>query len=112
MKTMESTNYTNLLTNWSQGNYESLSTNLSDSWGDGEYGDLLEEFRTTLFTHREPGAIVLICSYVPMFVLAFLGNLLVLLVVLPNKQMRSVTNCFIVNMALSDLLGECCLLLI
>lgn len=70
------------------------------------YEELLEEFRSKLFTHRETRSIVLICLYVPVFVIAFFGNLLVLMVILPNRRMRSVTNCFIVNMAVSDLLGE------
>ena len=72
----------------------------------GIYKDLLEDFRQKLFTHKEPYSIVLISLYVPVFLLAFFGNLLVLMVVLPHKHMRSVTNCFIVNMAVSDLLGE------
>ena len=70
------------------------------------YEELLKEFRAKLFTHQELTTIILICLYVPTFIVAFFGNLLVLLVVLPNKHMRSVTNCFIVNMAISDLLGK------
>ena len=72
----------------------------------GIYDHILDEFHAALFLHREGRSIALICLYVPVFLLAFVGNVLVLLVVLPNRRMRSITNYFIVNMAVSDLLGK------
>lgn len=71
-----------------------------------EVQGVLEQFRSNFYLHREPITIVLISLYLPIFLLAFLGNLLVLVVVLPNKHMRSLTNCFIVNLAAADMLGK------
>lgn len=71
-----------------------------------QYLSMLAEFRGTLYTYTHPENIALILLYVPLFLVAFVGNLLVLCVVLPNRHMRSVTNCFIVNLAIADLLGE------
>ena len=68
---------------------------------------MLGEFRAALFTHQEGKTVALICLYVPIFIIAFFGNLLVLLVVIPNRHMRNMTNCFIVNLAIADLLGKC-----
>lgn len=49
------------------------------------------------------------CRVVPVFfglvfLTGFLGNILVIVVVLSNPQMRSTTNLLIINLALSDLL--------
>lgn len=71
-----------------------------------EIQDRLKSFRDTLFSPSEPNTILLICLYVPIFIAALAGNILVLLVVLPNRSMRNVTNCFIVNLAAADLLGK------
>ena len=67
---------------------------------------MLTEFRATLFTYQDGKTVALICLYIPIFIIAFFGNLLVLLVVIPNRHMRSMTNCFIVNLAIADLLGK------
>lgn len=45
-----------------------------------------------------------ICLFSLMVVIAFLGNSGVILIVLLNKQMRTVTNMFIVNLSISDIL--------
>ncbi|KAK2157162.1 hypothetical protein LSH36_196g01022 [Paralvinella palmiformis] len=67
---------------------------------------ILREFRNNLFSYADTKTIVLICLYVPIFGTALVGNILVLMVVLPNRHMRNVTNCFIVNLAVADLLGK------
>jgi hypothetical protein len=60
------------------------------------------------FAYDRPERIVLICFYVPLFVLAMVGNVLVLLMVACNREMRkSTANYFLVNLAIADLLGEC-----
>jgi hypothetical protein len=71
-----------------------------------ELNDALKEFRNNLFSYADPKTILLICLYVPIFITALVGNILVLMVVLPNRHMRNVTNCFIVNLAVADLLGK------
>lgn len=78
----------------------STETN-SEVWIDSDVYTFIEN----LNAHRQPMTIILICFYVPVLVLAFVGNVLVLLVVLGNKAMRNATNYFLVNLALSDLLG-------
>ncbi|KAL8598787.1 hypothetical protein ACOMHN_033350 [Nucella lapillus] len=42
--------------------------------------------------------------YMLIFLLAVVGNLLILVTLFQNKRMRTVTNVFLVNLALSDLL--------
>ena len=74
--------------------------------------ELQQDFRQTFYTHQEGKTVALICLYVPIFIIAFFGNILVLMVVIPNRHMRSVTNCFIVNLAIADLLGKYVLLLL
>lgn len=60
----------------------------------------------SVFIDDSPGTIILICFYVPVFIMALLGNILILLVVFRNKGMGSVTNYFLVNLAIADLLGK------
>ncbi|KAH7969604.1 hypothetical protein HPB52_020199 [Rhipicephalus sanguineus] len=48
--------------------------------------------------------IVRVGLYVVIFVFAVVGNVLVLVTLVQNKRMRTVTNVFLVNLAVSDLL--------
>ncbi|KAH7954063.1 hypothetical protein HPB49_015315 [Dermacentor silvarum] len=48
--------------------------------------------------------IVRVCLYAVIFVFAVVGNVLVLVTLVQNKRMRTVTNVFLVNLAVSDLL--------
>ncbi|XP_074640337.1 QRFP-like peptide receptor [Tubulanus polymorphus] len=68
---------------------------------------LLEGFRDRLYIYTKPTNIVLISVYIPLFVMAFFGNFTILIVVLPKKNMRNVTNVFLVNLAVADLLVTC-----
>ncbi len=70
------------------------------------YHHLVEEFRHSNFLYRRPETVGLIVLYVPVFLLALVGNMVVLLVVISMKHMRSVTNFFIANLAVSDLTGK------
>uniref|UniRef100_A0A3B4X393 G-protein coupled receptors family 1 profile domain-containing protein n=1 Tax=Seriola lalandi dorsalis TaxID=1841481 RepID=A0A3B4X393_SERLL len=45
-----------------------------------------------------------ILAYFFIFLLCMVGNILVCLIVLENRRMRTVTNLFILNLAISDLL--------
>ncbi len=69
------------------------------------YRHLVEEFRHSNYLYRRPETVGLIVLYVPVFLLAILGNMVVLLVVISIKHMRSVTNFFIANLAVADLTG-------
>ncbi|OWF45382.1 Pyroglutamylated RFamide peptide receptor [Mizuhopecten yessoensis] len=67
--------------------------------------DILETFRQSeLLTVRDTSTIVLLCLYIPVFLTAVIGNIAVLLVIIPNRRMWSVTNNFLLNLAIADLL--------
>ena len=75
-------------------------------WDSDVFNDVLEDFRASLYTYGQPSTIVLLCFYVPIFLLALSGNVLVTLIIVGNKNMRSVTNYFLLNLAIADLLGQ------
>ncbi|XP_017694702.1 PREDICTED: neuropeptide FF receptor 2 [Lepidothrix coronata] len=56
------------------------------------------------YLHQPSVAAVFIISYLLIFLLCMVGNGLVCFVVLRSKHMRTVTNLFILNLAVSDLL--------
>ncbi|XP_076348076.1 cholecystokinin receptor type A-like [Tachypleus tridentatus] len=49
-------------------------------------------------------ATTLVCLYSIIFIAAILGNVMVITILLHNKRMRTVTNTFLLNLAISDLL--------
>lgn len=49
-------------------------------------------------------AAVFILAYTFIFLMCMIGNILVCFIVVKNRQMRTVTNMFILNLAISDLL--------
>lgn len=55
-------------------------------------------------TSQSPLTYVLIVIYSLIFVAAVLGNVLVIFTLVHNKRMRTVTNVFLLNLAISDLL--------
>lgn len=87
------------ITPWTQYYNESLDT-LWDSH------EVFETFKRDLITLNQPNTIVLICLYVPVFLMAIIGNLTVIFVIIPNRRMWSVTNNFLLNLAIADLLGK------
>ncbi|XP_033828430.1 LOW QUALITY PROTEIN: neuropeptide FF receptor 1-like [Periophthalmus magnuspinnatus] len=56
------------------------------------------------YQHTMYVAATYILAYSSIFMLCMVGNLLVCLIVLENRRMRTVTNLFILNLAISDLL--------
>ncbi|CAL1279180.1 unnamed protein product [Larinioides sclopetarius] len=65
---------------------------------------------STSINTRDLGAWHLILPYSIIFILAVTGNVLVILTLLVNKRMRTVTNVFLFNLAISDfLLGVFCM---
>ena len=57
-----------------------------------------------LYRHSTSVTVILSFIYVFTFVLALIGNVLVIAVVFRNPWMRNVTNFFVVNLALADIL--------
>lgn len=59
-----------------------------------------------LFILKQPSYMIAIYSiaYSVVFLCALFGNLMVVTVVFKNRAMRTVTNCFIVNLAVADIL--------
>ncbi|XP_041128875.1 neuropeptide FF receptor 2-like [Polyodon spathula] len=65
------------------------------------------QYNTTyigFYLHRTPVAVTFIGSYLLIFLVCMLGNGVVCCIVLRSKHMRTVTNLFILNLAVSDLL--------
>ena len=56
------------------------------------------------YLHQQATAAVFIISYLLIFLVCMVGNGVVCFIVLRSKNMRTVTNLFILNLAISDLL--------
>lgn len=65
--------------------------------------EILEEIRSYIF-YPTAGMWVLICFHCIVFVVGLVGNTLVCVAVYRNHTMRTVTNYFIVNLAVADFL--------
>ncbi|XP_032047574.1 neuropeptide FF receptor 1 [Aythya fuligula] len=76
------------------------------SWANASESHLLKENYTFLayYQHSSPVAAVFILAYTFIFLMCMIGNILVCFIVVKNRQMRTVTNMFILNLAISDLL--------
>uniref|UniRef100_A0A670I8J1 Neuropeptide FF receptor 1 n=1 Tax=Podarcis muralis TaxID=64176 RepID=A0A670I8J1_PODMU len=59
---------------------------------------------SSYYQHSSPVAAMFIVAYVCIFFVCMVGNMLVCFIVLKNRQMRTVTNIFILNLAISDVL--------
>lgn len=74
----------------------------------------IQEIRNTTFWREESnhqgsiaGNVFLVFAYGTLVLISLFGNAIVCYVILSNKRMYTVTNFFIVNMAISDLLLTC-----
>ncbi|KAK8785655.1 hypothetical protein V5799_007982 [Amblyomma americanum] len=76
------------------------------TWGDSSTSVLSQENQTVDYDYRGDRAqgIVLPILFGVIFIVGLLGNGLVVLVVLRNRQMRSTINFFIMNLSVADLL--------
>ncbi|XP_078247505.1 neuropeptide FF receptor 1 [Pogona vitticeps] len=59
---------------------------------------------SSYYQHSSPVAAMFIIAYTFIFLMCMVGNMLVCFIVLKNRQMRTVTNIFILNLAISDVL--------
>ena len=69
-------------------------------------GSVFDEFKQDLLRYRNPATVVVVSLYTLVFVLALIGNLVSLTVLLSRKYSRCATDYFLINMAVSDLLGK------
>ena len=61
----------------------------------------------SFFEYHMPEKIVLLAIYSTLFLMALIGNVLVLVMVCINKRFRrNIANFFLVNLAIADLLGK------
>lgn len=75
---------------------------LYESYSVDYYDFIIAEFRERIYPR--PYEWPLIIAYIIIFLLALLGNTLVCVAVLRNDHMRTVTNYYIVNLAVADIL--------
>ena len=68
---------------------------------------ILQEIHQSFFMYKHPATLILIMLYVLMFVVGLIGNLLVIYVFARNRKMQTVTNSFLVNLAICDLMVVC-----
>lgn len=99
-------NLTDVLTRFGSNESVLPGLNCSSIYQLDVFDDVFKDFMASLYTYGQPKNIILISIYVPVFLLAFLGNMLVIVVILSNRSMRSVTNYFLLNLAVADLLGK------
>jgi len=90
---MEQTDYDVTLTTWLPDLNNITGWNSTTRGGSG--------WRRSSFPHDGPTRI---CLYAVIFVLAIAGNSLVIATLAHDRRMRTVTNLFLLNLAVSDLL--------
>ncbi|KAM4692747.1 orexin receptor type 2 [Discoglossus pictus] len=69
-----------------------------------DYDDEFLRYMWREYLHPKEYEWVLIAGYITVFVIALIGNILVCVAVWKNHHMRTVTNYFIVNLSLADVL--------
>lgn len=77
---------------------------LSQNGSEAEAALAASPIFSSYYQHSSPVAAMFIVAYALIFLLCMVGNTLVCFTVLRNRHMRTVTNMFILNLAVSDLL--------
>ena len=99
-------NYLLSLVNYSgsqDGSGGSGSDNLPFNFSRATAFTLVQDYISKMYTLDQPATMVLICLYLPVFLLSLIGNCLVIYVVYRNQHMRRLKNLFLVNLAIADL---------
>ncbi|ESP05214.1 hypothetical protein LOTGIDRAFT_94391, partial [Lottia gigantea] len=65
--------------------------------------DILKEFEQSFYTFGNYSTVILLSLYVPTFIIALLGNILIILTVLADETLRKTKNFYLINLASSDL---------
>lgn len=84
------------------------SENWNHTWSSNDtqhywYSDINITY-VNYYLHQPQVAAIFISSYLLIFFLCMVGNTIVCFIVIRNKHMHTVTNFFILNLAISDLL--------
>ena len=87
---------------WNDTDYTVIETQLADYSMDTSV--ILKELRSELYRHKDPFIIVLSVLYVLTFLAGIIGNLFVILVVVRQRHMRTLTNVFFLNLTIGDLM--------
>ncbi|GFQ99758.1 cholecystokinin receptor type A [Trichonephila clavata] len=83
---------------------ENTFVNISDSIYPIDFNNSLSNRNNKKGYTLPSDAPLIICLYSTIFILSVVGNALVILTLAQNKRMRTVTNVFLLNLAISDLL--------
>ncbi|GFS70399.1 cholecystokinin receptor type A [Nephila pilipes] len=83
---------------------ENAIVNISDSIYPIDFNNTLSNRNHKKGYSLPSDAPLIICLYSSIFILSVVGNALVILTLAQNKRMRTVTNVFLLNLAISDLL--------
>ena len=68
-----------------------------------DVNSILQDFKDGLYTLNSVPTIVLVCLYVPVFLVALFGNILIILSVTGDSAANRPRNYFLLNLALADL---------
>jgi len=101
---MES-NVTQMYGNWTfpNGSSSTLSP-LEEEEGENSFRPRNNITYVGYYLHQSSIAAIFVASYLLIFLVCMVGNGVVCFIVLRSKNMRTVTNLFILNLAVSDLL--------
>ena len=85
---------------------DNSSVNVTRANDDGSWitDEVLMSIRENFMMYREPPTVILVALYVITFLLGSVGNVLVIYIFARCRHMRTVTNSFLVNLAVCDLM--------
>ncbi|KAK6179481.1 hypothetical protein SNE40_011832 [Patella caerulea] len=85
---------------------ENSTPSMPDVYSRYNFVQVLDEFEDDAVQVKSAPIIILISLYIPIFLLAMLGNLSVFTIILMNPALRTMTNLLLVNLTMADLAGK------
>ena len=86
--------------------YASITLNISQWDSHSQLWDIYNNYKDSLYVIHEVRVLILISLYAVIFLMALFGNSVFLCVLIREKKTRNNTNYFLLNLAVTDLLGE------